>query len=109
MTFGSPSALERYVPVPPAETYAALVKVAASRFNLKKTDDFTRTCHFTSGMSEFTWGEKFIAQVVPSEGGATVKVSGVGKIGGQLLQHYRNAKLMNLLLDDVVDLLRPAS
>ncbi|NMM88643.1 hypothetical protein B2J88_30575 [Rhodococcus sp. SRB_17] len=78
------------------------------RFSLKSADDFTLSCAFTSGASAFTWGEKFSAQVVPAQGGATIKVSGVGKVGGQLQQNSRTAKLMAALFADVTALLRPS-
>lgn len=44
------------------------------------------SCEFSSGASAFTWGEYFSAQVVPTEGGATIRVQGVGKVGGQIQQ-----------------------
>jgi hypothetical protein len=74
---------------------------------LKGADDFTLTCSFSSGASAFTWGENFSAQVVPSEGGATIKVNGAGKVGGQITQQSRNAKLINKLFDETVARLRP--
>jgi hypothetical protein len=62
--------------------------------------------NFSKGASAFTWGENFTAQVVPSEGGATVRISGAGKVGGQIQQGARIAKLMNQLFDDLTAKLR---
>ena len=107
MPFGGQTTLDRYVPVPPAQVFKALLRATNNRFKVKKSDDFAMTVDFSSGASAFTWGENFSAQVVPSEGGATIKVSGVGKVGGQLMQQSRNSKLMNQLFDDVVQLVRP--
>ena len=107
MAFGSQTSLDRYVPVPPVLAYSALVQAARSNFKIKSTDDFTMSCAFSSGASAFTWGENFTAQVVPSEGGATIKVSGVGKVGAQIMQQSRSSKLINRLFDDIMSQLRP--
>lgn len=109
MAFGSQTSLDRYVPVPPQQAFAALVQATKQTFKVKSTDDFTMTVTFSSGISAFTWGENFSAQVVPGEGGSMLKVSGVGKVGGQMMQQSRNSKLINQLFDDVVHLLRPKS
>lgn len=53
-----------------------------------------------------TWGENFSAQVVPVEGGANVRLQGVGKIGGQIQQSARLNKLADLLFEDYVRRLR---
>lgn len=108
MAFGSQTSLDRHVPVPPQQAFTALVQSARSTFKVKSTDNFTMTCAFSSGASAFTWGENFSAQVVPSEGGSTIKVSGVGKVGAQIMQQSRNSKLINKLFDDIVARLRPA-
>jgi carbon monoxide dehydrogenase subunit G len=107
---GNSGALERYVPVSPAKTYEAVLKAVENNytFKLKSADNFTMTVNFSSGASAFTWGENFTAQVVPAEGGSTVRVQGVGKVGGQLQQGARLHKLINNLFDDVVSDLRPA-
>lgn len=99
---------ELYLPVPPAAAFNALRTAAGNRFSLKSADDFTMLCTFSSGASMFTWGEKFTAQVVPSEGGSTIKVNGVGKVGGQIQQGSRTAKLIGDLFNDVTSALRPA-
>jgi len=39
--------------------------------------------------------------VVPGEGGATVKIHGAGKVGGQIQQSARTNKLMNQFFDGV--------
>lgn len=98
--------LERYFPVSAPEVFAAVIKVIPQRFKLKNCDDFTMACTFSSGASAFTWGENFSAQVVPSEGGATVRVQGAGKVGGQMQQSARTNKLMNQFFDSVTEVLR---
>lgn len=104
---GSQSAgLERYYPVSPLPVFQALVEVVPQGFKLKGSDDFTLSCTFSSGASAFTWGENFSAQVVPAEGGATLKIQGVGKVGAQIQQSARTNKLMNELFDLVTTLLR---
>jgi hypothetical protein len=97
---------ERYYPVPAADTFKALTESVHKRFKLKSADDFTLSCQFSSGASAFTWGENFTAQVVPSEGGSTIRISGVGKVGGQVMQSARTSKLVGQLLDDVTATLR---
>jgi hypothetical protein len=99
---------ELYLPVPPAAAFLALQGAVKKRFSLKSADDFTLLCTFSSGASAFTWGEKFTAQVVPAEGGATLRVNGVGKVGGQIQQGSRTAKLIDQLFGDVTSALRPA-
>ena len=105
---GNQSALERYLPVPPAEAFPALLAAANQKFKVTQSDDFTLSVEFSSGASAFTWGENFNAQVVPSEGGSTVRFQGVGKVGGQIQQNARLHKLINGLFDDMVSALRPA-
>lgn len=61
---------------------------------------------FSSGMSLFTYGENFTAQVTPAQGGSTLRVSGVGKIGGQLQQSTRTNKLLDGIFADVTNTLR---
>lgn len=97
---------ERYFPVPPTEAFTSLTAAVRKRFNLKAADDFTLSCQFSSGASAFTWGENFTAQVVPAEGGATIRFSAVGKVGGQVMQSARTAKLVGQLLDEVTADLR---
>lgn len=104
--FGSQQNNERYFPVPPQDVFESLLESVRSRFNLKSADDFTLSCQFSSGLSAFTWGENFTAQVVPSEGGSTLRISGVGKVGAQIMQSARTAKLVGQLLDDVTATLR---
>jgi len=108
MRFGGnqSDAMERYFPVAPKAVFAAVVQVVPKRFRLKSSDDFTMACTFSSGASAFTWGENFTAQVVPNEGGATVKVNGAGKVGGQIQQSSRTTKLMGAFFEDVTAVLR---
>ena len=99
-------ALERYYPVPPQEVFKAVVEVVPQKFKLKSSDDFSLACTFSSGASAFTWGENFSAQVVPAEGGATLKVQGAGKVGAQIQQSSRTNKLMNDFFERVTSVLR---
>lgn len=98
---------ELYLPVSPTDAFIALQGAVKKRFSLKSADDFTMLCTFSSGASAFTWGEKFTAQIVPSEGGCTVKVNGVGKVGGQIQQGSRTTKLIEQLFGDITGSLRP--
>lgn len=100
--------LDRFVPAPPAVVFAALKRAAENEFKVKGFDDFTMTCEFTSGMSAFTYGERFSSQVIPAEGGSTLRVQAVGKVGHQFGQGSRSAKLMGQLFDDIVSIIRPA-
>jgi hypothetical protein len=104
---GSQTAMERYLPVAPLRVYAALQNAARTRFTLTRSDDFTMSVEFSSGASAFTWGEKFTAQVTSAQSGATIRVDGVGKVGGQLQQNARLHRLINQLLEDVAAQLRP--
>ena len=104
--FGGTTSQERYFPVHPREAYSALQCVAGERFKLKKSDDFSKSCEFSSGASAFTWGENFTAQVVPAEGGSTVRVQAVGKVGGQIQHNSRSSKLTNQLFDSMVVILK---
>ena len=104
--FGGTNSQERFLPVDSDVAYRTLLQVAGERFKLKKTDDFSRSCEFSSGASAFTWGENFTAQVTPSEGGATIRVHAVGKVGGQIQHSSRSSKLTNQLFDDMVARLR---
>lgn len=104
--FGGQNNSERYLPAAPPEVFLALTESARKRFNLKSADDFTLTCNFSSGVSAFTWGEQFTAQVVPADGGATIRITSVGKVGAQVMQSARSSKLMGQLLDDVTATLR---
>jgi hypothetical protein len=98
---------ERFFPVPPAQAYAAVrAIVAAQRFKLKNADDFSMSVTFSSGASAFTWGENLSAQVVPAEGGANVRLQGVGKVGGQIQQSTRLNKLVQQLFEGVSNRLR---
>ncbi|EWM14691.1 hypothetical protein [Kutzneria sp. 744] len=98
--------LERYYPVSPTDAFAALVEVVGERFNLKESDDFAMTVHFSKGASAFTWGENFTAQVVPAEAGVNVKVAGVGKVGGQIQQAARIRKLVDQMFVELTARLR---
>jgi hypothetical protein len=99
--FGA-DASERFIPLPPAVVFAGMEKIIPNRFKMKSSDDFTMSCTFSSGASAFTWGENFNAHVVPTEGGATVKVQGVGKVGMQIMQSARTTKLLNQFFDELI-------
>ncbi len=104
--FGADSS-ERFIPLPPSTVFAGREKVIPKRF--KSSDDFTMSCTFSSGASAFTWGENFNAQVIPTEGGATVKVQGVGKVGMQIMQIMQSArttKLLNHFFNELIAHLR---
>jgi len=63
---------------------------------------------YGSGMSLFTWGETFTAQVTPAQPGADgafVRVTGVGNLSTVLLQTSRLHTLTQLLFTDVAALL----
>lgn len=101
-----PFQLERFVPVAPPIAFQTLCESARSMFTVKSADDFTLTVTFSSGASAFTWGENFSAQVVPAEGGANVRVTAVGKVGGQVQQNARINKLADRLFSDYTGRLR---
>lgn len=75
------SSAERFYPASVDETYAALENVLQGdgRFHLKGGDAFTKSFSFSSGMSAFTWGENFTAQVTQQVQGAVVRVEGAPK------------------------------
>lgn len=106
MQFNIITTLHRDVTAEPARAYAALVAAATSTFKLRNSDQATMTCAFSSGISTFTWGEVFRAAVLPSDGGAIVMVSGMGRIPWQIGQRSRNAVLINALFDDMMTQLR---
>jgi len=63
---------------------------------------------YGSGMSLFTWGETFTAQVTPAQpgpDGAFVRVTGVGNLSTVLLQTSRLYTLTQRLFTDVAALL----
>lgn len=103
--FGADSS-ERFIPLPPTTVFAGMQQVIPRRFKVKSSDDFTMSCTFSSGASAFTWGENFNAQAIPAEGGCTVKIQGVGKVGMQIMQSARTTKLLNQFFDDLIAHLR---
>jgi hypothetical protein len=104
-----PQDQERHLPVPPAEAFAALQQGVTAKFKLKEADEFTKTVTFKSGASAFTWGENFSAQIVPAEGGSSLRITGMGKISGQVHEQQRIRKLVERLFTDVVNVLREES
>jgi hypothetical protein len=120
------SELDEYVPVPVHAAFEALRLAVSRRFTLTSVDHFTKTVSFSGGASLFTWGEHFIAQVMPSGKGSTIRVVGWGKVGGQLenlvavllgvggiastntgkAQNARLHELITALFDDISSLLR---
>lgn len=101
-----PYQVERFAPVSPQAAFRTLQASVRSMFSVKDVDDFTLTMTFSSGASMFTWGENFTAQVVPVEGGSSVRLQGVGKVGGQVQQNARLNKLSERLFKDYVSRLR---
>jgi carbon monoxide dehydrogenase subunit G len=99
----------KYLPVPKEVAFSALVDVIKSNFNLKEVDDFSLSIVFSSGMSAFTWGENFSAQVRPQDGGSILEISGVGKVGGQVQQSTRTNKLINQIFSEVIAKLKSSS
>lgn len=91
---------DRFVPVGPPDAYRVLLIAVQRGFRLRGADDILLTVNFSSGASAFTWGENFSAQVVPAEGGSTIHVQGVGKVGRQIQQNARIAKLLVQLFVD---------
>lgn len=103
---GGPYQAERFAPVSPQVAFRTLQESVRGMFAVKDVDDFTLTITFSSGASMFTWGENFNAQVVPTEGGSSVRLQGVGKVGGQVQQNARLNKLSERLFKDYVNRLR---
>lgn len=97
---------ERFFPVEKEKVFAALLQVVKANFKVKESDDFTLSITFSSGASAFTWGENFSAQVMPKEGGASIEIYGVGKVGGQVQQSTRTNKLINQIFSDTTDILK---
>lgn len=106
MRFNIVTTVHRHVPAEPAQVYAALIAVATAAFKLTSADEATMACAFNSRISAFTWGEVFRAEVLPSDGGSIIMVSGMGKIPWQIAQRSRNTVLINGLLDDILTRLR---
>lgn len=98
---------ERFYPASAGDVFAAVQRVIPRRFKLKDSDQFTRSCSFSSGASAFTWGENFTAQVLEADNGALVRIQAVGKVGGQIAQSARSTKLMNELFARVSRELQP--
>ena len=97
---------ERFFPVEKEKVFAALNQAVSSKFKVKSADDFTMSITFSSGASAFTWGENFNAQVIPRDGGCTIEITGVGKVGGQLQQSSRTNKLITQILGDTTEILK---
>jgi hypothetical protein len=76
---------------------------------LKEFDDFTLSMTYSSKATGFTWGENFSAQVVPHEGGASLGISGVGKVGGQYMQATKTNKLIEEIFNAVTNDLRASA
>jgi hypothetical protein len=106
MPFSQQQYQERFIPLPVDAVYSALCTIVGLRFKLKQTDDFTKSVTFSSGMSAFTWGENFNAQVVSAQGGSNLRINGVGKVGGQIQQQKRTNKLIEQLFTYLTDALR---
>jgi hypothetical protein len=99
--------LDRSVPVPPDAAFYVLLESAYACFRLTKIDDGSKTCEFSTGMSPFTGRTHFVARVVPSAEGTSIRIQGFGKLARSKVQAH-STKLINQLLDEVVDRLRSA-
>jgi hypothetical protein len=97
---------EMFFPVAPSVVFQATLTSVSKKFKVKRSDDFTMSIRFSSGASAFTWGENFDAQVVPAEGGATLRIRASGKVPAQIAQSTRSNKLLTQLFDDVTNILR---
>ncbi|GAB4081759.1 hypothetical protein GCU67_09795 [Modestobacter muralis] len=106
-TGGTQATLERYVPVPPAVVYPALVAAARDRFKFKGADGFTMVVDFASKANLLTWSENYNAQVLPAEGGSLIRVQGASKFNGRFEMNARLHKMVNGLFDDVIAAVRP--
>ena len=101
----------RFFPVEPSAVFNALGRAVekGKRFKLKEFDDFTLSMTYSSKVSGFTWCENFSAQVVPNEGGASLGISGVGKVGGQYMQATKTNKLIEEIFSAVTNDLRASA
>lgn len=104
---GTQSTLERFLPLPPATVYPALVSAVKGRAKLKGSDDFTFVVNFSSHANLLTWGENYSAQVLPAAGGSLIRIQAASKFNGPFEQNSRMHKLVNQLFDDVVSAVRP--
>jgi|GEM_PF-4293343 len=93
--FNNQQIQNRLYPYTVDSTFTALREVVEEKFKLKSVDDITKALTFSSGLSAFTWGENFTASVEKTDNGASVNISGVGKIGGQMMQSRRTNKLLD--------------
>jgi hypothetical protein len=120
--------LERSWSVPVDAAFQALRTAVDRRFEVQSSDDVARTVTFSSKASLFTWGETFIAQVVASGEGSTVRVRGSAKSSGPFADllsvlvgaaststntdrahNARSRKLVSALFDDISSSLRDRS
>lgn len=98
--------VELFVPAHPDAAYKALSRVAADDFKHVKGQDFTRVVTFRSGASMLTWGQDFYAQVIPAEGGAMIKVSAVGRNGGNYQHGTRSHRLIAEIFERIIGLIQ---
>lgn len=76
--------LERYYNMPIEQVYEAMKRYLSNntnRFTLKKTDDISCSCTFTSGINIATWGETLTASALPNGNGTLIRLVVAGKIG----------------------------
>jgi uncharacterized protein DUF3592 len=106
-----PHQAERRFTASPARTYAALAVAVRTSFHLHSCDESTMRIWFGSGMSLFTRGETFTAQVTPAQSGADgalVRVTGVGNVSAVLFQASRLNTQTQRLFTDLAALLDSA-
>lgn len=106
---GNQDAQERYYNLPVNVVYQGMKDTLASskRFRLKKTDDLSCSCSFTTGVSLTTAGEKMTAAASPSGEGSKVTVTVAAKIGGNTRwQGPKNAKDISAFFDALSETLR---
>ena len=100
---------QRHFAASPAQTYAAMTIAVTRRFRQHDSDQTAMRMRFQTGTNVFTWGETFTAPVTPTPSGATVSVTGAGKIPTVLWQTWRLNTLTQRLLADIAAQLGPTT
>lgn len=70
-------------------------------FTLKGADELSMSATISTRISNFTWGETLAVSCLPADGGTIVQVSATGRVGGQIMQSARNAKMIAKLFDEI--------
>ena len=92
---------ERFYPRHADIVFEALEASASQMFKVTHTDLRTRTVMFTTPMSAFSWGANMLAQVVPVESGAHVRVAGASTMSMNITAKGRETKNTVRLLDAI--------